>query len=638
MGMRIEDSLVLSLQPIVEAKLHEFSVLDVDSNHIIKPGKSLVATIAASHWGYVNNNIFFYRPETADSTMPTWTKPYRKPVMTYHPGVFDMSEPEVVGRIFKVRYCNGLAREFVDDDRIPNNVPHGYLEMTTKISDQAAMQKLVDKRYDTVSISAVAVNVRCSVCDKEVGAEDSECNHERGRRYDDKGERDSNGKLCYYKAGPLMGRHLAFVHTPGDKYSGVVGLGSEEIEDALLADSTREIAGTALWIVDTSKNLLVSLNDEEGNIYDRLNDTGRKTIIDVFNVSDEVVSTEKKESEGGDIMEKDNTSKSEAITDKKTEEEKPDEGKTQEVVMLDIMDIVAMTEEEIDKVIDNLTEDAKLSYASRKNLPDSAFCGPGRSFPAHDAAHVRAGLQMLNKSKGKDRGPILSCLKGRAKKYGIKVSTKTSDSGEGIVIDSITVIDVLLSDAVLDDILYLDIMIDYLRSLGLTVEVGDSSVVTLPTVEDKEKKEEPKEIPKESPKTEDTTTVVQDKDLLKAKDELKIANAQNVDLMDTLKGVKANRVADLKILLGKAPVGDRATMVAEMATKSDEFISDAIKELETELSKQGDASNSEQADSKQADTNRDNSAIKVVPKAKNKMRLLDQFLKKEITTDTKEVS
>lgn len=80
-------------------------------------------------------------------------------------------------------------------------------------------------------------------------------------------------------------------------------------------------------------------------------------------------------------------------------------------------------------------EEAKLSYEQRKNLPASAFCGPGRSYPAHDAAHVRNGLARLgtfgSKLSPKIRGRILSCLRSRAKKFGIEVS----ESEEKMILD-----------------------------------------------------------------------------------------------------------------------------------------------------------------------------------------------------------
>lgn len=71
-------------------------------------------------------------------------------------------------------------------------------------------------------------------------------------------------------------------------------------------------------------------------------------------------------------------------------------------------------------------EEAQLTYQQRKDLPTSAFCGPGRSYPAQDADHVRNGLARLGTFGGKlspkIRGRILGCLRARAKKYGIEVS------------------------------------------------------------------------------------------------------------------------------------------------------------------------------------------------------------------------
>jgi len=68
-------------------------------------------------------------------------------------------------------------------------------------------------------------------------------------------------------------------------------------------------------------------------------------------------------------------------------------------------------------------EEAKLTYAERKDLPKSAFCGPDRSYPAHDARHVRAGLQRLSQFWAKIapavRKKILGCLLRRAKRFGV---------------------------------------------------------------------------------------------------------------------------------------------------------------------------------------------------------------------------
>jgi hypothetical protein len=71
-------------------------------------------------------------------------------------------------------------------------------------------------------------------------------------------------------------------------------------------------------------------------------------------------------------------------------------------------------------------QEAKLSYAARQKLPATAFCGPNKSYPAHDAAHVRNGLSRLSqfghRLKPAVRARIHSCLMSRAKRFGVKVN------------------------------------------------------------------------------------------------------------------------------------------------------------------------------------------------------------------------
>lgn len=69
---------------------------------------------------------------------------------------------------------------------------------------------------------------------------------------------------------------------------------------------------------------------------------------------------------------------------------------------------------------------AKLSTKKRKNLPDSAFCGPGRSFPVNDCAHYTAALRLLNRSKYSDstKANIRACIMRKGKKMGCSGAKK----------------------------------------------------------------------------------------------------------------------------------------------------------------------------------------------------------------------
>lgn len=74
-------------------------------------------------------------------------------------------------------------------------------------------------------------------------------------------------------------------------------------------------------------------------------------------------------------------------------------------------------------------EEAALSFAQRKDLPKTTFCGPDRSYPAHDGKEVRAGFKKLAQiGKELPRGVALSIylrLKKKAKKFKIGHNTSS---------------------------------------------------------------------------------------------------------------------------------------------------------------------------------------------------------------------
>jgi len=76
-------------------------------------------------------------------------------------------------------------------------------------------------------------------------------------------------------------------------------------------------------------------------------------------------------------------------------------------------------------LLENLPfQEAVLSYKARENLPASAFCGPDRSYPAHDAAHVRNAFARLATFGGRLARATVSrihaCLVAKAKRFGVE--------------------------------------------------------------------------------------------------------------------------------------------------------------------------------------------------------------------------
>lgn len=82
-------------------------------------------------------------------------------------------------------------------------------------------------------------------------------------------------------------------------------------------------------------------------------------------------------------------------------------------------DIKDMTDDEI--ISFTFAEDfdgAKLSYQERKKLPESTFCGPDRSYPVPDLAHVRNALARLHFAPPSQRKSIHDCIIRKAKSLG----------------------------------------------------------------------------------------------------------------------------------------------------------------------------------------------------------------------------
>jgi hypothetical protein len=73
-------------------------------------------------------------------------------------------------------------------------------------------------------------------------------------------------------------------------------------------------------------------------------------------------------------------------------------------------------------------QEAVLTYAERKKMPQKSFCGPNRTYPSHDAKHVSNAFARLSqfghRLPTEVRKKIYKCLVRRAKRYGVKHDPK----------------------------------------------------------------------------------------------------------------------------------------------------------------------------------------------------------------------
>lgn len=312
--------------------------------------KRYIATINATHAGFVNGNNTWYLEEDMANAISTWTAPFQKPVLTHH----EMKR-DPIGRVLSAKYIKM-------SDSKGYNKPKGYIQLTAEVNDMDAVGKIKDKRYNTVSISTDASTATCSICGQDI-TKKGLCEHERGKKYD--------GKKCFWYLGGLKYKEVSYVNAPADEYAE-----TERFEE---------------------KEVAMALTD---------------SVVPHYTFADGVDNTIEDECENWDNF-------------------------TEDDLALAHWLMIEMDNE--------LGEDKKLSTEKRKSLKTSTFCGPNRSFPVPDCAHVTAARRLVGRYKGPgDKSRILGCVSRKAKSLGCD---SKSDNLKGDLM-SITLKDALETDVV----------------------------------------------------------------------------------------------------------------------------------------------------------------------------------------------
>lgn len=167
---------------------------------------ALEVILDATHGGYVNSNYTHYRKDGMQKAATTWFTPYPKPVLVEHD---DSLSP--IGRIVDAQFVDIP----VDNSQMAANGqmgrPTGKITLKAVITDMESIQKILDGRFMTVSISGRPKGTpTCSICNGTVdgpfGCEDG---HMRGKSYD--------GKLAFYFVDEMVYSEVSFVNKPADQ-------------------------------------------------------------------------------------------------------------------------------------------------------------------------------------------------------------------------------------------------------------------------------------------------------------------------------------------------------------------------------------------------------------------------------------
>ena len=307
-----------------------------DSGEVIN-GTSLICNVAASHSGTLINNRV-YPPEKMKKGIKSWTTPFKKPVLINHD-----EEGDPIGRVMKAKYTptpRGMDGKEYKPVLKPSD-GYGYVDLTVKVTDQAAIQKIMDGRYETVSVRMSTDQARCSVCDTD-WADAGPCEHMPGKKYD--------GKLAYMTTGDLTYREVSFVNIPADEFAKVEGATLEDDED-------RNPVDVKMYANNAEEKILCDMNDEgQSNLYDYLRGAYDEEEDTVSHLIDKSIKEDRKLKEDQMSNEKDLTK--DQLVDMDAVKELIQEAK--DGVSKECEDQLKQLKEECEKVSKDSSDDSEL--------------------------------------------------------------------------------------------------------------------------------------------------------------------------------------------------------------------------------------------------------------------------------------
>ena len=144
---------------------------------------------------HATRNFTRYMPKGLKNSVPSWTKPYNRPLIKHH----NEKNGKIMGRVIKADY---ITRDTF------SGTP--ALLFTVNVPDEEAKNEIRNGTESTVSIGVIAHDVRCSICGQQLAGGEV-CEHERGVTY--------NGETCYWDIHSMEAKELSYVIVPSDVYA-----------------------------------------------------------------------------------------------------------------------------------------------------------------------------------------------------------------------------------------------------------------------------------------------------------------------------------------------------------------------------------------------------------------------------------
>ncbi len=526
------------------------------------------------------------------------------------------------GRMSYIDSVNYICDELNSSSSIledPNYAGLGYIQLTAAISDPEAAQKILDGRYLTGSVGVSTNKAVCSVCKQDwTDSSMGKCEHRPGKHYD--------GVKAFLITGDLTYDEYSFVNVPADRHSRVLEMNTNGITDSFemeeslgkdfsvsldshrlpegieIKDYLSTIDGTVKEetqvMTETQVTKLVAPFKEKYSKY--IDEAELATIVAALDALTDLA-------EGELEVRVEEALDKAAITKIFTLETKLDALKEVrsfmdpaaiEVVLKDKIETVEdfykalnhaewldyseEEDEELARYKLEHPEDAKLHAAARKRLPGSSFCGPNRSFPVPDCAHVTAARRLIGRAKasGATKSGILSCVSRKAK------ALSCGDSKKDNVMETTPIIDTATETVVAPDPL------KELQDKHTTLATAHTELETkykeLTDLFDKLKLEHEKMIADHKVMLE-TYTNKDATELSAVREELKLALTDLTQMSDQLVTsqekillLQATRVCDYKKLSGET-IEDEVKLLDELQAKSSEDLDKLLAETSVKV-------------------------------------------------------
>lgn len=302
----------------------------------------------------------------------------------------------------------------------------GYISLLANILDPITQEQVLDGRYDSVSTSFNSPSgAFCSHCQQNWKT-DGLCEHELGHMYSDSEEDVSipcvlipaehfydECSLCVFGADPWQAIRF--------------GSQDEKVKEYTISADTfnsDSYVPTKFTFKDIKEEPMatpeVTLSDSEKKVSDVIK-TARPEMEDekVLEFVKKIVALFGEDSKLPYQLEAeltDDVAILYALEDIETEGQEIDGEKIMDEMLVEFKTMQTeglISEDELKEI------DAKLSTEGRKKLAASTFCGPNRSFPVPDCAHVTAARRLIGRYKGPgNKSSILACVSRKAKALG----------------------------------------------------------------------------------------------------------------------------------------------------------------------------------------------------------------------------